>query len=124
MVVPHNLEMLVVGGAWHNVQHVSRHECEMYLAKYISKAEPTTKIKLPQNASAPERYLKIRMIGAIEALDMLMGFQQHRMSCMAIYLLTKLKPSTKVLKRKELLEKLSADSEDIFFHIKLETYLL
>ena len=44
MVVPHNLEMLVVWGAGHNVQRVSRHGFEMYLAKYISKAEPTTKI--------------------------------------------------------------------------------
>ena len=54
MVVPHNLEMLVVWGAGHNVQHVSRHGFEIYLAKYIS-AELTTKIQLPENASAPEQ---------------------------------------------------------------------
>ena len=35
MVVPHNLEILVVWGAGHNVQRVSRHGFEMYLAKYI-----------------------------------------------------------------------------------------
>ena len=49
----------------------------MYLAKYISKPEPTTTIDLPENASAPERYLKTCVIGAMEALEVLMGFQQH-----------------------------------------------
>ena len=44
VVVPYNLEMLVVWGAGHNVQRVSRHGFEMYLAKYIS-AELTTKIE-------------------------------------------------------------------------------
>ena len=124
MVVPHNLEMLVVWGAGHNVQRVSRHGFEMYLAKYVSKAEPITKIELPESASAPERYLKTRVIGAIEALEVLMSFQQHRMSRVAIYLPTELKPSTKVLKGKKQLESMSPDSEDIFFRSKFETYLL
>ena len=110
-----NLEMLVVWGAGHNVQRVSRHGFEMYLAKYISKAEPTTKIKLPENASAPERYLKTRGIGAFEALQVLMGYQQHHMTRMAIYLPTELKPSTKVLKPKKLLEKMQPVNEDILF---------
>ena len=124
MVVPHNLEILVVWGAGHNVQRVSRHRFEMYLAKYISKAEPITRIEVPETASAPERYLKTRVIGAIEALEVLMSFQQHRMSRMAIYLPTELKPSTKVLKGKKQQEQLSPDSEDIFCRSKFETYLL
>ena len=65
MVVPHNLEMLVVWGAGHNVQWVSWHGFEMYLVKYISKPEPTTKIELPENASAPEKYLKTWVISAL-----------------------------------------------------------
>ena len=77
MVVPHNLEILVLWGAGHNVQRVSGHGFEMYLAKYISKPEPTTTIDLPENASVAERYLKTRVIGAIEALEVLMGSQQH-----------------------------------------------
>ena len=48
MVVPYNLEMLVVWAAGLNVQRVSRHGFEMSLAKYISKAEPTTNIELPE----------------------------------------------------------------------------
>ena len=120
-----NLEILVVWGAGHNVQRVSRHGFEMYLAKYISKAKPTTKIELPEDATAPEWYLKTQVIGAIEALDVLMGFQQHHMSRMAIYLPTELKPSTRVLKGNKELEKLSPDSEDIFFRSrKFEAYLL
>ena len=77
MIVPYNLEIPMVWGAGHNVQCVSRHGFEMYLAKYISKLEPTTKIELPLNAFLPERYLNTRVIGAIEALEVLMGFQQH-----------------------------------------------
>ena len=124
MVVPHNLEMLVVWGAGHNVQRVSRHGFEMYLAKYISKPEPTTRIELPENASAPEKYLKTRVIGAIEALEVLMGFQQHSMSRLSIYLPTEVKPSVKVLKGKRLLEELPPDSQDIFYMSKFQVYLL
>ena len=47
MIVPHNLEMLVVWGTGHNMQRVSRCGFKMYLAKYISKFE------LTENASAP-----------------------------------------------------------------------
>ena len=124
MIVPHNLEMLVVWGAGHNVQRVSRHGFEMYLAKYISKPEPMTKIELPENASAPERYLKTRLIGAIEALEVLMGFQQHSMSRLAIYLPSEAKPAVKVLKSKKLLEELPQDSEDVFYLSKFQVYLL
>ena len=124
MIVPHNLEMLVVWGAGHNVQRVSRHGFEMYLAKYISKPEPMTKIELPENASAPDRYLKTRVIGAIEALEVLMGFQQHSMSRLAIYLPSEVKPTVKVLKGKKLLEELPHDCEDVFYLSKFQVYLL
>ena len=124
MIVPHNLKMLVVWGAGHNVQCVSRHGFEMYLAKYISKPEPMTKIELPENASAPEKYLKTRLIGAIEALEVLMGFQQHSMSRLAIYLPSEVKPTVKVLKSKKLLEELPQDSEDVFYLNKFQVYSL
>ena len=76
----------------------------IYLAKYISKPEPMTKMELPENASAPEKYLKTRLIGAIEALEVLMGFQQLSMSRLAIYLPSEVMPTVKVLKSKKLLE--------------------
>ena len=46
----------------------------MYLAKYISKPEPSTNIHISENAPEPERYLRTRVIGAVECLDVLMGF--------------------------------------------------
>ena len=97
MVVPHNLEMLVLWGAGHNVQRVSKHGFEMCLAKYISKPEPTTKIELTENTSAPERYLKTRVIGAIEVLEVLTSYQQHSMSHLSIYLPNEVKPTVRVL---------------------------
>ena len=46
-----NPEIALLWGAAHNVQKVSRHGFEMYLAKYISKPEPSLSIQLPENAS-------------------------------------------------------------------------
>ena len=54
MVVPYNPEIAILWGASHNVQRFSKHRFEQYLAKYISKAEPSSKIQLPENASLPE----------------------------------------------------------------------
>ena len=65
LVVPYNPELMILWSAAHNVQRVSRHGFEMYLAKHISKPEPSTNIHLPGNASEPERYLRTRVIGAV-----------------------------------------------------------
>ena len=62
---------MILRGVAHNVQRVSRHGFEMYLAKYISKPEPSTNIHLPENASEPERYLRTHVIGAVKCLDVL-----------------------------------------------------
>ena len=53
LVVPYNPELMILWGAAHNdnVQRVSRHEFGVYLAKYISKPEPSTNVFLPENAS-------------------------------------------------------------------------
>ena len=69
LVVPYNLEKALLWGAAHNVQKVSRHGFEMYLAKYISK--PSLGIQLPENAS---------VIGSVEALEVPMGFHQYQMT--------------------------------------------
>ena len=67
LVVLYNPEIAILWGAAHNVQKVSRHGFEMYLAKYISKPEPSLSIQLPENASEPQRYLPTRVIGSVEA---------------------------------------------------------
>lgn len=51
LVVPYNPEIAVLWGASHNIQRVSKHGFEQYLAKYISNPELSMKIELPENAS-------------------------------------------------------------------------
>ena len=121
--VQYNPEIAVLWGAHHNVQHVSKHGFEQYLAKYISKSEPSSKIELLEDCSEPQKYLRTRVIGAIEALEILMGFEQHQASRIVVYLPTELKPSRKTLKPKRELENLSDDSESVYCETRLEKYL-
>ena len=123
VVVQYNPEIAILWGAHHNIQHVSKHGVEQYLSKYISKTEPSCKIDLPENCSEPQRYLRTRVIGAIEALDVLMGFEQHHSTRVVVYLPTELKPSRKMLKPKRDLESLPDDSENVYCETKLEKYL-
>ena len=82
----------------------------MYLAKYISKPEPSTNIHLRENASEPERYLRTRVIGAVECLDVLMGFHQHHMTRSVTFLHTELQPNQRMLKHKVELEALGDEA--------------
>ena len=69
LVVPYNPEVMILWGAAH-VKRVSRHGFEMYLAKYISKPEPSTFTY----QKIPDRYLRTRVTGAVKCLDVLVGF--------------------------------------------------
>ena len=113
-------EIAILWGAAHNVQIVSKHGFEMYLAKYISKPEPSPKIELPEKCSDPQRFLRTRVVGSVEVL---MGFHQNQMSRQVIFLQTELNPCQRMLKAKFKLDSLSDDSEDIYLQTKLETYL-
>ena len=88
LVVPYNLEILLFWGASMNIQRVARHGFEMYLAKYISKPESSFNVKLSENCSAPERYLRTRVIGACEAIDVQLGFHQFHLSRSTMFLIT------------------------------------
>lgn len=83
----------------------------MYLAKYISKPEPSLSIQLPENASEPQRYLRTRVIGSVEALDVLMGFHQSQMTRQVIFLQTELVPIQRMLKPRFEIESLADDDE-------------
>ena len=85
LVVPYNPELCILWGAAHNVQRVAKHGYEQYLAKYISKAEPSFSIDLPNNASDPQRYLQTRVIGSVEAIEVLMSFHQSQMTRQVLY---------------------------------------
>ena len=111
MVVPYNPEIAILWGASHNVQRVSKHGFEQYLAKYISKAEPSCKIELPETASLPQRYLRTRVVGAIEAVEVLMSFHQSQMTRQVTFLHTELAPSQRMLKHSNELKQLQGDSE-------------
>ena len=113
-VVPYNPEIAILWGAAHNVQIVSKHGFEMYLAKYISKPEPSLKIELPEKCSDPQRFLRTCIVGSVEVLDVLMGFHQNRMSRQVIFLQSELNPCQRMLKPKFQLDSLSEDSEDIY----------
>ena len=123
MVVPFNPEIAILWGATHNVQRVSKHGFEQYLAKYISKAEPSFKIDLPEDASDPQKYLRTRVVGAIEALEVLMGFHQHQMTRVVIFLPTEMVPKQRMLKMKCQLHSLDAESEDVYMPTRYEIYL-
>ena len=102
---------------------MSKHGFEQYLAKYISKPEPSFSINLPENASEPQRYLRTRVIGAVEALEVLMGFHQHQMTRQTMFLPTDLIAKQRMLKTRGQLQSLEADSENVYIATRFETYL-
>ena len=123
-VVPYNLEILLFWGASMNIQRVARHGFEMYLAKYISKPESSFNVKLSQNPTEPEKYLRTRVIGACEAIDVQLGFNQYHLSRGTVFLTTELKPQRQFLKHRVQLANLPEDSEDIYLSTKYQIYLL
>ena len=124
MAVPYNPEIAILWGASHIVQQVSKHGFEQYLAKYTSKAEPSCKIELPENASQPERYLRTRVVGAIEAVEVLSGFHQSQMTRAVTFLHTELAPGQRMLKPSRDLQQLQGDSQDVYAATRFETYLV
>ena len=113
-VVPYNPELCILWGAVHNVQRVAKHGYEQYLAKYISKAKPSFNIDLPENVSDPQRYLRTRVIGSVEAVEVLMSFHQSQMTRQVTFLPTETKPRQRMLKSKRDLEELEGRSADIY----------
>ena len=106
-----------------NLQRVAKHGFEMYLAKCISKPESSFDVKLSENPSDPERYLRTRVKGACEALDIQLGFNQYHMSRNTIFLITELYPKQRFLKTQAELQTLTNDSEDVYLQSKFEIYL-
>ena len=123
LVVPYNLEILLFWGASMNIQLVSKHGFEQYLAKYISKPESSFDVKLSENPSEPEKYLRTRVIGACEALDVMLGFHQYQMSRSVVFLPTEVKPKQRYLKPQGEISGLPKQSNDIYMETRFETYL-
>ena len=74
-------------------------------------------------ASEPQRYLQTRVIGAVEALEVLMGFHQHQMTHQTMFLPTELIAKQRMLKTSGQLQSLEADSGDMYIATRFETHL-
>ena len=107
-----------------NIQRVARHGFEMYLAKYVSKPESSFNVKLSQNPTEPEKYLWTRVIGACEAIDVQLGFNQYHLSRGTVFLAAELKPQRQFLKHRVQLANLPEDSEDIYLSTEYQIYIL
>ena len=93
------------------------------MAKYISKAEPSFNTDLPNNASDPQRYLRTRVIGSVEAIEVLMSFHQSQITRQVLYLAIEIKPKQRMLKCKRDLLQLQEGSSDIYLSTRFDEYL-
>ena len=113
-VVPYNLPILLLMGAHVNIQRVTSGGWELYLAKYVAKAEPSFDLKLPEDTTEPERYLRTPVVGRLKVENNLLGFNVCRSSRTIIYLPTTIKPDYGFLKRKKHLPE-DPSSTDVFY---------
>jgi len=67
--------------------------------------------------------LQTRIVGACEAIDVQLGFNQHHLSRMVEFIPTELNPKQKFLKKKVQLAALATDSEDVYQKSKFQAYL-
>ena len=106
LVVPYNPELCILWGASHNVQRVANNT-------WLSTYQKLSQVYLPNNASEPQKYLRTRVIGSVEAVEVLMSFHQSQMTRQVIYLPTDVKPTRSLLKSKCDLVQLEEGSSDI-----------
>ena len=122
MVVPYNLPLLFLWGGHINVQRVSSGGWKLYLGKYISKAESTFDLKIPDDATQCEKYLRTRIVGILEVKMNLLGCPISRGSRDVIYLPTELDSKFGFLKRQEHLPA-DKESSDVFYGTLLDKYM-
>ena len=71
----------------------------------------------------PQKYLRTRVIGSVEAVEVLMSFHQTQMTREVIYLPTDVKPTRRMLKSKRDLVQLEEGSSDIYMSTRFDEYL-
>ena len=126
-IVPYNLPTLLIMRSHSNIQEVSTDDgWNLYLTKYISKEEPTAKVRYPgdavQKMSHVQRFITMRIMNAVEVMDILNQFPAKACSVDVMYLPIELIPTSKVIKRKEH-RPTDPDSENVFYDSKIEKYL-
>ena len=89
---------------------------EMYLAKYIAKAEPSFYMKFDnwELMNDVQKYLSARIIGRMEVDTVLLGFHLSRSSHPVLFLPTSLHERRAVLKPMDKLPE-NEDSKNIFY---------
>ena len=70
----------------------------MYWLNTFQRPESSFDVKLSKNLSDPECYFRTRVIGACEAIDIQLGFNQYHMSRQSMFLITELNPTQRFLK--------------------------
>lgn len=126
-IIPFCISMLLIVRACCNIQEITEQGFEQYLTKYICKHEKSARIPhgvhLGNKASVTERYFRLRILGIIEAIDILLQFALIKSNVEIIYLdiPTNSDSIYKVLKRKEHLKE--GKPEDVFYQTKFEKYL-
>ena len=126
-IVPYAMQTLLIMRAHVNVQKVSDEGFLLYLAKYMTKPEPVSKVRNPlainRKFTDVERFLHMRVIGLVEANDILLQFPAKMKSVEVIYLPIEAEASIKVLKRKKHLDPNDPDSENVHYDNKMDKYL-
>ena len=106
-IVPYSWALLLVFRSRVNIQEVNEQNWLMYLAKYVSKEEPS--IKLPvtgkpisKDATISEIYLKMKVMSAVEVSDIVNNFPLQMSDIEVIYLPVPVDPDnqTRTLKAK------------------------
>ncbi len=121
-VVPYNPETLLLWGAHMNIQKVTTSGWEMYLAKYVAKAEPSFSVPLAKDASEPEKYIRTRIVGRLEVDHINLGHHLSSSSREVIHLPTEFDPDYGYLKRKNHLPA-DPNSTDVFYDSILQKYM-
>ena len=121
-VVSYNLAILLSWQAHMNIQRVSHSGWELYLAKYISKAEPSFDMLLPDKTNEVERFLRTRIIGRLEADCILLGYNMCRSSRDVVWCPTSVNPNMRCYKRNAHLPK-DPKSTDVYYDNGLMKYL-
>ena len=70
-----------------------------------------------------KKYLHSRVVGAVEAVEVLMGFHQSQMTRQCLFIPTELMPSQRMLRPKHMLQMLPEDSDDVYATNKFDAYL-
>ncbi|CAG2113098.1 unnamed protein product, partial [Medioppia subpectinata] len=127
-VVPYSYGLLLTMRAHVNIQEVQGAGWELYLAKYMTKPEPIKKVnwgkKVSKDSSDVERFLKMRLIGSVEANDHMLQFPAKSSNIEVIYLPIELPGDIErlVLKRNKDLPS-DPNSEDVYYFSKIDKYL-